>query len=169
MPPSLPKASIICLATSDCCLTTDGKDQQNDNRFVTYLSFDGHREAAFKHYEKILDGKILMMVRYADTSADAGIPQNPQTAARIMHARLQVGDRLLMGGDAPPQFASKPQGFCVSIQVDTPSEAERIFRELAEDGVVQMPIGETFWARRFGMLIDKFGTPWMVNCEKPTT
>jgi hypothetical protein len=72
--------------------------------FVTYLSFDGHREAAFKHYEKILDGKILMMVRYADTSADAGIPQNPETAARIMHARLQVGDRLLMGGDAPPQL-----------------------------------------------------------------
>jgi uncharacterized glyoxalase superfamily protein PhnB len=64
----------------------------------------GHREAAFKHYEKILDGKILMMVRYADAPADAGIPQNPETAARIMHARLQVGDRLLMGGDAPPQL-----------------------------------------------------------------
>jgi len=61
---------------------------------VTYLSFDGQCEAAFKHYEKVLGGKILMMARYADTPAGAGVPQNPETAARIMHARLQVGDRL---------------------------------------------------------------------------
>jgi PhnB protein len=135
---------------------------------VTYLSFDGQCEAAFKYYERILGGKILMMLHHADAPADAGVPQTPETANRIMHARLQVGDRLLMGGDAPPQFASKPQGFCVSIQVDTPAEAERIFGGLGEGGAVQMPIGETFWAHRFGMLIDKFGTPWMVNCEKPT-
>jgi PhnB protein len=136
---------------------------------VTYLSFDGHCEAAFKHYEKILGGKILMMMRYADAPAGAGVPQNPETAARIMHARLQVGDRTLMGADAPPQFASNPQGFSVSIQVDDAAEAERIFRALGEGGVVRMPLGETFWAQRFGMLIDKFGTPWMVNCEKPAT
>ena len=110
-----------------------------------------------------------MMMRYADAPADAGAPQSPETANRIMHARLQVGDRFLMGGDAPPHFASKPQGFCVSIQVNDPAEAERIFGELGGGGIVQVPIGETFWARRFGMLIDKFGTPWMVNCEKPTT
>jgi PhnB protein len=134
---------------------------------VTYLSFDGQCEAAFKHYEKILGGKIQMMMRYADAPAEAGVPQNPETATRIMHARLQVGDRLLMGGDAPPQFVTKPQGFCVSVQVDDPAEAERIFLGLGDGGVVQMPIAETFWARRFGMLIDKFGTPWMVNCEKP--
>jgi PhnB protein len=109
------------------------------------------------------------MMRYADALAGVDVPQTPETAARIMHARLQVGDRLLMGGDAPPQFASKPQGFCVSVQVDDPAEAERIFRGLGEGGVVQMPLGETFWAHRFGMLIDKFGTPWMVNCEKPTS
>lgn len=134
---------------------------------VAYLSFDGECEAAFKHYEKVLGGKILMMTRHADAPANAGVPQTPETANRIMHARLKVGDRLLMGGDAPPQFASKPQGFCVSIMVDDPKEAERIFRELGEGGVVRMPIAETFWARRFGMLVDKFGTPWMVNCEKP--
>jgi PhnB protein len=136
---------------------------------VTYLSFDGQCEAAFRHYEKILGGQIVMMMRYAYAPADAGAPQTTEMANRIMHARLQVGDRFLMGGDAPPQFASKPQGFCVSIQVDDPAKAERIFGELSEGGVVQMPIGETFWARRFGMLIDKFGTPWMVNCERPTT
>ena len=133
---------------------------------VTYLSFDGQCEAAFKHYEKVLRGRILMMMRHADAPPGTGVPQTPETAERIMHARLKVGERLLMGGDAPPQYASTPQGFCVSIQVDDPAEAERVFGELAEGGVIRMPIGETFWARRFGMLVDKFGTPWMVNCEK---
>ena len=134
---------------------------------ATYLSFDGQCETAFKHYEKVLRGKILMMMRHADAPAGSGVPQNPETANRIMHARLKVGDCLLMGGDAPPQFASKPQGFCANIMVDDPAEAERMFRDLGEGGRVQMPIVETFWARRFGMLIDKFGIPWMVNCEKP--
>jgi PhnB protein len=107
---------------------------------VAYLSFDGECQAAFKHYEKVLGGKILMMMRHADAPANAGVPQT---------------------------LVSKPQGFCVSIMVDDPTEAERIFRELGEGGVVRMPIAETFWARRFGMLLDKFGIPWMVNCEKP--
>ena len=134
---------------------------------VTYLSFDGQCEAAFKHYEKVLGGEMLRMVRYADAPPGSGVPQKPETAQRIMHARLQVGERFLMGGDAPPQYASKPQGFSVSIQLDDPAEAERIFRELGEGGTVRMPIAETFFARRFGMLVDRFGTPWMVNCEKP--
>jgi PhnB protein len=133
--------------------------------FVTYLSFDGQCETAFKHYEKVFGGKILMMVKNAD--APPGTPVAPGTENRIMHARLQVGGRLLMGGDAPPQFVSKPQGFCVSVQVESPSEAERIFGELAKGGMVNMPMAATFWAQRFGMLIDKFGIPWMVNCEKP--
>jgi PhnB protein len=83
-----------------------------------------------------------------------------------MHARLKVGDRVLMGGDAPTRVASKSQGFCVSMQVDEPVEAERVFAELSAGGRVMMPIGPTFWAERFGMFTDKFGVPWMVNCEK---
>ena len=134
---------------------------------VPYLSFDGQCEEAFMTYERVLGGKILMMMRHKDAPADAGVPQTPETANRIMHARLKAGDRYLMGADAPPQYASKPQGFCVCIQVDDPAEAERVFRELGEGGTIRMPIGETFWARRFGMLIDRFGTPWMVNCENP--
>ena len=70
-----------------------------------------------------------------------------------------------MGSDAPPQFFSQPQGFSVSISVESTDEAERIFKELADGGTVRMPLQETFWAKRFGMLIDRFGTPWMVNCE----
>jgi PhnB protein len=136
---------------------------------TTYLSFDGTCEEAFKHYASVLGGEILMMMRYADAPPDAGMPQQqPETANRIMHARLKVGDRFLMGADAPPQYVSKPQGFCVSIQIDDPAEAESVFHALAQDGTTQMPIGPTFWAQRFGMCIDKFGTPWMVNCEKPS-
>jgi len=133
--------------------------------FVTYLGFDGTCEEAFKFYEKVLRGKIQMMVRNAD--APPGTPVSPGSENRIMHARLEAGGRLLMGGDAPSQKKAKAQGFCVSIMVDEVAEAERIFRELSKGGTVEMPIGETFWARRFGMFTDKFGTPWMINCENP--
>lgn len=135
--------------------------------FVSYLSFDGKCEQAFKHYEKVFGGKILMMMRYSEMPAGAGPPQTPEFANRIMHARLNVGGHLLMGGDAPVNAASKPQGFCVNVQVNDPAEAERIFHALGEGGTVGMPIAETFWAKRFGMLTDQFGTPWMVNCELP--
>jgi PhnB protein len=84
-----------------------------------------------------------------------------------MHARLVVGDKVLMGSDAPPDRYDAPKGFSVSLSVDDEVEAERIFHALAQDGTVQMQLQETFWAVRFGMLIDRFGIPWMVNCERP--
>lgn len=132
---------------------------------VTYLAFDGDCEAAFKHYAKVLRGEILMMMRGADMPPEVAI--SPEAAKRIMHARLKVGDRLLMGGDAHVGSAAKPQGFCAHIMIEDPIEAERIYRELGEGGTSTMPLHETFWARRFGMLTDRFGVPWMVNCEKP--
>jgi PhnB protein len=70
----------------------------------------------------------------------------------------------LGGGDAPPDRYEEPRGFSVTIQLEDPAEAERIFNALAENGTVQMPIQQTFWASRFGMCVDRFGTPWMVNC-----
>jgi PhnB protein len=132
--------------------------------FVPYLAFDGECETAFKFYEKALKGEIIAMLRLADAPSD--VPRTPETANRVMHARLKIGDRVLMGGDAPTSPASKPQGFCVSVQVDEPAEAERIFAELCAGGKVMMPLGPTFWAERFGMFTDRFGVPWMVNCEK---
>jgi PhnB protein len=133
--------------------------------FVPYLGFDGQCEEAFAFYEKALGGKIVMMMRLAD--APPAVPRTPETERRVMHARLKVGDRYLMGGDAPQQMFSKPQGFCVSIQVDEAADAERVFAALAEGGKINMPLAPTFWSERFGMLIDKYGIPWMVNCEKP--
>ena len=71
-----------------------------------------------------------------------------------------------MGSDVPPDRYEEPKGFSVSLQINDPAEAERLFHALAENGKVEMPIQQTFWAARFGMLVDRFGIPWMVNCEQ---
>jgi PhnB protein len=129
-----------------------------------HLCFNGRCDAAFKFYEKVLGGKILMRLTYGE-SPMAG-QTSPDFKDRIMHVRLAVGDMLLMGADAPPQVYQPMQGMVVTLGVDTPAEAERVFKALSENGTVGMPLQETFWAQRFGMLTDQFGTPWMVNCEK---
>ena len=88
--------------------------------------------------------------------------------AKVAHVRMQFGDKLLMGSDAPHGRYEKPKGFNVNIGVTDPAQADRLFAALSENGTVTMPIQETFWASRFGMLVDQFGTPWMINCEKTT-
>jgi PhnB protein len=129
-----------------------------------YLFFNGQCEAAFKFYEKCLGGKIEAMILHEGTPAADQVPA--EWRKKILHARLVVGDQVLMGSDAPPDRFQKPQGFSVSLGVKDPAEAERIFLALAENGKVRMPIQKTFWAARFGMLVDRFGIPWMLNCEK---
>ena len=128
-----------------------------------YLSFKGQCEAAFKFYERVLGGKIEAMMTFG------GSPMADQTPAewrnKIMHARLIVGDEVLMGSDAPPDRYEEMKGISVTLGIDDPKDAERIFHALSEGGTVQMPIQKTFWAARFGMLVDQFGTPWMINCE----
>jgi len=129
-----------------------------------YLSFNGQCEAAFKFYDRCLDGKIVAMMTYASSPMEGQTP--PEWRSKIMHARLMVGDEVLMGSDAPPERYEGAKGFSVTLGIENPGDAERIFRALAQNGTVQMPIQETFWATRFGMLVDQFGTPWMINCEK---
>jgi PhnB protein len=131
-----------------------------------YLGFNGNCQEAFKYYERVLGGKIIMMMMHADMPAEAQGQTPPEWKNKIMHARLVVGDQVLMGSDAPPDHFEKTQGMSVALQVNDPIEAERIFAALADNGTVRMPIQPTFWAIRFGMLTDRFGIPWMVNCEK---
>ena len=130
-----------------------------------YLHFDGKCEEAFRFYEKSLGGKIVAMMSHRGSPMEAQTP--PEWLDKIMHARLVVGETVLMGSDAPPQFFQRMQGFSVTLVIDTPAGAERVFNALAEGGEVRMAIQETFWAQRFGMLVDRFGTPWMINCERP--
>jgi PhnB protein len=135
-------------------------------RFSPYLNFSGQCEAAFKFYAKSLSGKLENMMTYAGSPVESHVP--PDWRQKILHARLSVGDQILMGCDAPPDRFEQPKGFSVAIQIKDPAEAERIFEALAEGGTVRMPLQQTFWAARFGMLVDRFGTPWMVNCEQPS-
>ena len=130
----------------------------------TYLLFDGQCEAAFKLYARLFNGKIEAMIPHAGSPAEQQVP--PEWQQKIMHARLVVKDQVLMGSDAPPGRYRHPQGFSVSIQVNEATEAERVFTELSDKGNAVMPLQETFWATRFGMVVDQFGIPWMVNCPK---
>jgi len=128
-----------------------------------YLYFSGQCAEAFKFYAECLGGKIEAMMTHAGTPAETHVP--PEWRDKIIHARLIIGDGVLMASDAPPGHYHQPQGFSVSIQIKDLSEAERIFNRLAESGSVQMPFAPTFWAAGFGMCVDRFGIPWMVNCE----
>jgi PhnB protein len=131
-----------------------------------HLHFDGECEAAFKFYEKCLGAKITFMMHHEGTPIADQVPAAWRN--KILHATLVVGDKVLTGADVPPEHYQKPQGFSVMLGILDPAEAERIFPMLAENGTVQIPLQETFWAVRFGMLIDQFGIPWMINCGKPT-
>lgn len=130
-----------------------------------YLHFNGNCAEAFKVYEKVLGGKNLYMMTYGDSPMKDKTA--PEQQKNIMHASLKVGETVLMGSDAPPQHFATPAGMSVTLDLATPEEAEQVFAALAEGGSVRMPIQETFWAKRFGMLTDRFGTPWMFNCAKP--
>jgi PhnB protein len=129
-----------------------------------YLSFNGQCEAAFKFYAQCLGGKIEIMMTHGDSPMAQQVP--PEWRNKIIHAHLTVGDKVLMGGDVPPEHFEEVKGCSVSISVDDAADAERIFNALAAKGTVRMPLQETFWAVRFGMLVDRFGIPWMVNCER---
>ncbi|HEY1213180.1 MAG TPA: VOC family protein [Bryobacteraceae bacterium] len=131
-----------------------------------YLIFNGQCEAAFKFYEQSLGGKITAMFKNEGSPMAEHVPA--EWLNKILHARMTVGNQVLMGSDGRPGGHEEPKGFSLSLSVNDPAEAERLFHSLADGGQVQMPMQKTFWAERFGMLIDRFGTPWMVNCEQQT-
>jgi len=129
----------------------------------TYLMFDGQCEEAFKFYAEVLGGKIDAMIPFEGSPAASSVPAD--FGKRILHAHLTAGKSALMGSDCPPGHFAKPQGFAVSVGVKEVAEADRIFNALSDKGNVTMPIQETFWSPRFGMVTDRFGIHWMVNAE----
>jgi PhnB protein len=133
-------------------------------RLNPHLAFNGQCEAAFKFYQQCLGGEIAVMMAYEDSPEAARTP--PEWRKKIIHATLDLGDDRLTGGDALPGQYQRPAGISVLLGLDDAAEADRVFAALAENGAVQMPIQETFWAARFGVLVDQFGTPWLINCGK---
>ena len=127
-----------------------------------YLSFKGDCETAFQSYAKCLGGEVGTLFRYG------GSPMSHQTPAdwqdKVMHGSITIGDLVLMGADVASGYEA-PKGFSLSIQIKSTAEAERIFEDLRRDGTVVLPLEKTFWAERFGMVVDRFGIPWLINCE----
>ena len=130
-----------------------------------YIFFHGQCEEAFNVYARILGGTIEVMMKHAGTPAEGHVP--PEWRDKIIHASLRVGEGVIMASDDPSEHFKQPQGFYVSLHFTDVAEAERVYNALAEGGKINAPFEETFWAVRFGMLVDRFGIPWMINVGKP--
>jgi PhnB protein len=128
----------------------------------SYLFFDGDCLEAMRFYERTLGGKIDMSMTYGEAPDPAQCPAGSKD--RIMHASLVIDGRRLMASDVPAgQPAKGMHGFALSLNYPSADEARRVFNALADGGSAMMPFGKTFWAEGFGMLTDRFGTPWMVG------
>lgn len=128
---------------------------------IPYLIFNGNCREAMEFYADLLDGEITYMQTHADSPIASETPSEQQD--KILHASVKAGDVVLMASDSPPEHYARPQGVFVSLNLDSADAAERIYAELAKNGHVFMKLEETFWAERFAMFTDRFGTPWMIN------
>lgn len=126
-----------------------------------YLNFRDQCEAAFTFYAKVLGGKIDGILHNGESPMRDKVPKERHHL--VMHAQISFGTQVIMGADAPPEYYKGAGSIAIALNYDEPAEAERIFNALAKDGTINMPIGPTFWAQRFGALTDKFGTPWLIN------
>jgi PhnB protein len=138
-------------------------DREVHMQMATYLSFKGQCEEAFTLYERSLGAKRGMIFRYGGSPMADQAPTDWRD--KIMHGSLTIGGQLVMAADVTPDRYEEPKGFSLSLQITRVAEAERIFGELSRDGRVVMPLEKTFWAERFGMVVDRFGIPWLINCE----
>lgn len=129
-------------------------------RLMTHLSFNGECEAAFKLYAACLGGEIALMLTYGEAPGAT----DPGLKDKIAHATLKFGDQALTGVDVAAKQYEQPRGFALQLNVDDLDEAQRIFGMLAEGGRVQLSMQQTFWAERYGMVTDRFGVPWEINC-----
>ena len=131
-----------------------------------YLNYGGNCEQAFRFYEKHLGGKITMMMTHEQGPGASGAP--PEWKKAILHARISLGETELLGADVPADRFQPMRSAYLSLSVGSIDEAERIYALLSDGGQIFMPMEETFFAVRFAMLRDKFGTSWMILHERPT-
>jgi PhnB protein len=129
----------------------------------TYLNFDGNAREAMEFYKACLGAELALM-----TFGESPMQAPPGSEKRVMHARLTKGPLTLMASDAMPGMPfHQGSNFSLAIECETPQEVDKLFAALSAGGKVIMPVQETFWASRFGMLTDKFGVNWMIDLEKP--
>jgi PhnB protein len=129
------------------------------------LHFDGRCESALRLYERCFHAKVKFMLRWSQSPMAGDAP--PEWQEKIFHASLAIGDTTIAAADVLPAQYHSPQGFSIVLNLKDPDEADRLFAALSENGTVRMPLQETFWALRFASVIDQFGIPWDINCERP--
>jgi PhnB protein len=128
------------------------------------LMFDGRCEEALRFYEQALGGTVTFVLRYGDSPMAGYAPAGWND--KVAHATLKIGEMAISGADVLEGQFAPPQGFTITLQMDDPEAAERVFAALAENAArVEMSLQETFWARRFATFVDQFGVPWSINCE----
>ncbi|MBR0755982.1 VOC family protein [Bradyrhizobium jicamae] len=127
-----------------------------------YLTFNGNCADALKFYQKVLGAQIEASFPFGEGPPEMKVPA--EWKDKIMHAKITIDGEIIMASDAPPGHFQTPQGFSVSLQVEDAADAERRFKALSEGGTVTMPFAKTFFSQGFGMCVDQFGIPWMVNC-----
>jgi PhnB protein len=135
-----------------------------------YLSFNGDCEAAFRFYEERLGATRGRMFPYANSPMAGDV--RPGWETKIMHGSIVLGGVTVAGADQPNGSYESPRGFRIFIEADDPAETERLFHALAENATIEMPLQQTFWSLRFGVLTDQFGIPWTIGCTQapePTT
>jgi PhnB protein len=126
------------------------------------LVFDGECDAAFALYERCFGAAVTFRMTWGDSPMTQAAPA--EWRDKIMHATMTVGSTAISGADALPGQYERPQGFQVLLNLNDAAAAERIFRELADGGRITVPLQQTFWAERFGAVVDRFGIPWGINC-----
>jgi len=131
----------------------------------TYLNYGGNCEQAFLFYEKYLGGKITAKMTYSQQPDASNVPPGMKDA--VLYSQIIIGDTALMGSDVPPNRFQPMRSAYLSLGVDSSAEAERVHAILSEGGEIFMPMQETFFAFRFSMLRDKFGTSWMIIHQRP--
>lgn len=131
-----------------------------------YLSFKGDCAEALKFYERCFNGRVINQSTFRNSPMAANT--SPEMQDQILHISMQVGDSYLMGSDIPEEHYQKPAPTCqIAIGIKDPAEAEKVFNALSEGSTIHMPLQETFWAQKFGMLTDRYGFGWMISCDKP--
>jgi PhnB protein len=133
-------------------------------RVNPYINFKGTCAEAFRFYADLLGATVMMSMTYGESPAAAQTA--PGWHDKVMHATLKIGDTELSGVDAAGNY-EPPAGLWIALELDDPAAAERVWAGLTEGGAIAMPLQETFWAHRFGMVKDRFGAPWLINCSKP--
>jgi PhnB protein len=134
-------------------------------QLYTYLNYGGNCAQAFRFYEQHLGGKITMMMTHGESPNQEQVPPGWKDA--ILHARMEIGGTELLAADIPPDRFQPMRSAYLTLTVDSNEEAERVYALLSESGQIFMPMQETFFAHRFAMLRDRFGTSWMLLHERP--